>query len=104
MLDEPVDDPPLLPARSDAPPVDVTLAHVHHASTGRHVLHMHQWEPPRVALEILERIPAGLGDPEQIHFERDVPGIATREEQVVGGSPADVGELEVMVVIREASW
>src|SRR5262245_38665818 len=104
VLDEVVLDPGLLTTVEDRLPRDRARPHVDHAVLGwpAGVLDVDHREPARPAREVREGILTALRDPVEIHLERNVPRLATLEEDVVGNSILEGDELEGVVVIREA--
>src|SRR6266576_6141191 len=103
VLDKEVLDPGLLALREDALPVDLPLPDVGHLVLGRRapVLHMDQRHAARPARKVRERILTGLRDPVQIDLELDELRIGALEQQVVGGLPVDLRELEIVIVVGE---
>src|SRR5271156_5892755 len=109
-------DPRLLGLRKNPLPVDNPASDLSHicervseilATSGRngwkflHVLHMHQREPPGIAVEILDRIAAADLDPAQIEFHLDQVRVTVFEKEIVKQFSVDGEKLEPVVVIGE---
>ena len=62
---------------------------------------MTQRETAGVAIEIVERIDAGLRGPVEIQLHRNEPGIRPIENHVHGPLPFELNELEVVIVPGE---
>ena len=103
VFDEVVPDACPAGPRKDALPVDGALTNICHSGVfiprrlarSFPILDVDEREPPRILMEIFQRIGAPDGSPAQIHLHFDEPGIRVSEKEVVGELATEsVGRLE----------